>query len=330
MLTLNDLFTINLLEAPKFDAYILQYGFTESGREYEGDTVVHLFSGKRIINEPGKLITAINRLISKYELNGESMLGYQTDDFNEFLQIKQQVKKAGFFCYANDSTVSSGLLYQKEDMTIYTFIKDTAGAKLYGLRLKQKILPKAKSIRFAEDLLQFTSHEYLVYVFGEKNVKKDVYFFSENELVKCSVLFLNTNRQAVFLWKDGENNCTLLNLLIGGQQMLKSSMESNDFVAQNIWRLKNGMHAGMTLYELRMLNGQDFKFYSGNTDHTGTVLSDITGNVNFDQQGVILGCMNCRDPKFLSTAVMSAEEAISEQRILFVLSIVLTPINAAP
>jgi hypothetical protein len=138
-----------------------------------------------------------------------------------------------------------------------------------------------------------------------------VYFFSENELAKCSVLFLNTDRQVVFLWEDGDNNCTLSNLLIGGQQMLKSSLEHSNFIGQNSWHTKNGLHAGMTLYELRMLNGQDFKFYSGNSDQTGMVLPDKTGRVNFEQQGVILGCMNCRDPKFLSSSEMSAEEAHS-------------------
>ncbi|MEO6719745.1 MAG: hypothetical protein ABIN67_05225 [Ferruginibacter sp.] len=328
-LSLNDLFAITLLTPPKFDSYILEHGFVDAGKDYQGDTVVNLFNCRRIINEPGKLITTINKSLSRYNVTGESLITYQTEDFNEFLQIKQQVKSAGFLCYANDSIISSGVLYQKNDLSVYVFTMDSDSAKQYAFRVKRKMLPKVKSVRFAEDLLQFTSHEYLAYVFGEKNVKKDVYFFSENELAKCSVLFLNTDRQAVFLWEDGENNCTLSNLLIGGQQMLKSSLENNSFVSQNNWRLKNGMHAGMTLYELRMLNGQDFKFYSGNSDHTGMVLSDISGKVNFDQQGVILGCMNCRDSKFMTTSVMSAEEAIGEQRILFILSIILSPITAS-
>jgi len=41
--------------------------------------------------------------------------------------------------------------------------------------------------------------------FGEKNVKKDGYYFSEKELRKCSVLFANTSQQAVFIWEDQIN-----------------------------------------------------------------------------------------------------------------------------
>ena len=330
-LTLNDFLSITLTPATKPDNRLLDYGFVSRGRQYEGDTTVFSYSLRRIVSEPGKLTTITRKSISRYDIAGESSVLYKTNLPTEFAQIKDQAKRAGFICYTEtDSIIPSDLLYQKEDMTVHAFKTGGDDSMQYAFHIKRKLLPRLKNIRYAEDLLQFTSHEYLAYVFGEKNVKKDVYFFSENELAKCSVLFLNTDRQVVFLWEDGTNNCKLSNLLIGGQQMLKSSMEHNNFVGQNTWRLKNGMHAGMTLYELRMLNGQDFKFYSGNSDQIGMVLADNTGKINFEQQGVILGCMNCRDSKFLTTSVMSAEEALSEERILFVLSIILTPVQPRP
>ena len=308
----------------------MDYGFTHSGRVYESDTVVEKYSLHNVINEPGKLAIHVRKSISRFDLKNEATIIYQTTQLGDFLQINDQVKKAGFFCNIKDTAATTDRLFQKEDIAIFAFTINTSEIKEYGFRITKKELPKAKRVKYGDDLLQFDSHEHLAHVFGAKNVKKDIYFFSENELAKCSVLYLNTERQAVFIWEDGENNCKLSNLLLGGHQMLQSSLEDQRFVSQSSWYLKNGMRAGMTIYELRMLNGKDFNFYSGNSERTGMVYPDVSGRINFELQNVILGCMNCRDSKFLSASMMSAEEAISEQRILFILSIILSPIAASP
>ena len=85
-----------------------------------------------------------------------------------------------------------------------------------------------------------------------------IYFLSGNEIAKCSVLFLNTNRQVVFIWSDEENRCSISSLLFGGQLNLKSSMETGKYVAENNWMLKSGVRPGMSLLQLRILNENDF------------------------------------------------------------------------
>ena len=146
-LTLNDFLSITLLRATKFDNRLLEYGFVSSGRQYEGDTLMFLYSYRRIVSEPGKLTSIVRRSISRYDIQGESSLVYKTNLPTEFSQIKEQVKKAGFFCYAEtDSIIPPELLYQKEDMTVYAFKKESDDSMQYTFRIKRKLLPKLKNI----------------------------------------------------------------------------------------------------------------------------------------------------------------------------------------
>ncbi len=191
--------------------------------------------------------------------------------------------------------------------------------------MQKKILPNPKDVNYGDDLLVFNSHEYLSYYFGKGNVKNDIYFLSENEVARCSVLFLNTNRQVVYIWKDDVNKCTIDHLLFGGQQKLESLKQNDNFIAENNWILKSGIHAGMSLFELRRLNENDFKFYGGNSANSGLVLQDNAGKLNFKRENIYLGCMNCNDKNFSSAAIINADDAIADEKILFVLTIALNP-----
>jgi hypothetical protein len=145
----------------------------------------------------------------------------------------------------------------------------------------KKIFPVDKDLHFAEDLLQFTSHEYLVYYFGEKNVKKDIYYFAGNDIVTCSVLLINTKRQVIFIWKDGLNRRRIDNLLFGGQHKLKSQETNDKFIAENSWFQKNGVHAGMPLFELRTLNDKNIAFCGGYAPNPGLIFPESSGKVDF-------------------------------------------------
>jgi hypothetical protein len=171
-----------------------------------------------------------------------------------------------------------------------------------------------------------TSHEYLVYYFGEKNIKKDIYYFAGNDIVKCSVLFINTKRQVIFIWRDGLNRRKIDNVLIGGQYKLKSQQSYDKFTAENDWLLKSGVHAGMPIFELRTLNEKNFAFCGGDAPNPGLVFSESKGKVDFKNADVILGCMNCSDDKYLNTKIMYADKAMADGRILFVLTLVLYPV----
>ena len=107
---------------------------------------------------------------------------------DEFTESLSSLKENGFFCGNENDTVAA--LYQRKNVTVLaSLIKGAEGDTLYSLFFQQKELPLPETIQIAEDLQQFYSHEYLVSVFGEKHVIKDLYYFSEKEFSKCSVLF---------------------------------------------------------------------------------------------------------------------------------------------
>ena len=321
------LFSDNLLTAaslskPKMQNYLSKCGYAFAGTDQLDDTLLTKFAFHLSTNK--NTTDSASRHFFREDANGSFSITYQTSSLPEFIDLIAQFRNKGFFCYRSiDSLTVGPMLFQHNDVQVKTFIvKDSI--KSYGLRVQREALPEPKNLNYADDLLAFASHECLEYYFGKKNVKSDIYYFTENELTKCSVLFSNTSHQVVFIWQDEENRCTISHLLFGGQQRLESAKDNN-FIAENKWLFKSGIRAGMPLAGLRKLNGDDLKFYGGRSANSGSVLPDNTGRLDFKKEMVILGCMNCRDDKFLKSAIMNADEAIADDRILFVLSIILTP-----
>lgn len=317
----------------KFDAYISKKGFALIESSFQADTIARDFEyrswGKK--KEPDSPFIFVKRAITTFSTKEDFSFNYLTTSLTECQKLKGELKKEGFFCNAEkDSLTAPCLLFQSKDVTITLHSKVVDTLTEYSFLVRKQVLPKPKEIVFAEDLAVFNSHEYLRYYFGDKNVKKDIYYLSERQIGKCTVLFPNTNRQVVFLWADGVNDCRLSKMYIGGQLMAESSLEYDKNVAQNIWQLKSGIHAGMSLYSLRLLNDASFNFYGGNSSNTGMVFTDSTGKINFKSENIILGCMNCTDPKFLRQTVVNSDEAIGEERILFVHTIIFDPAKKAP
>lgn len=323
--SVGDLFRMISYPLSKFDNYLSRNGFAFRGKNVYHDTLLRIYDYRRTKNF--KNIDSISRSITRADIKDNSFIMYETASLAEFMSLKEKLKQAGLYSLQLDTGNNlSSLLYQNKDLSVRTFIKKEDSTSRYSFVFHKKIFPPAKDIYYANDLLTFTSHEYLVYYFGEKNVKKDIYFLSRDVLVKCSVLFLNTKRQVVFLWEDENNLCRIASLLFGGQQNLKSSIESGKYVEENSWALKSGVRPGMSLIELRMLNGNDFRFYGGNSANSGSVIPDNTGKLDFKKEEIILGCLNCRDNKFGSAKVVNADDSIIEGRILFVLSVILNPL----
>ena len=318
-----------LLDAPsvskqKFDGYISKKGFANIGASYQTDTIArqYTYTGGR----QKKTTDSVKREFTRFSTKEGFYFTYTTTSGDEYQKIKTELKKEGFFCnQEKDSLTARSLFYQSKDLTVTLSLNTVDSLTEYSFLVRKTILPKPKEIVYAEDLSVFNSHELLRYYFGEKNVKKDIYYLSEKEIGKCSILFPNTNRQVVFLWADDVNNCDLLNIFIGGQLMTESSLQYDKNIAENIWQLKSGIHAGMSLYSLRMLNDAAFNFYGGRSANTGLVLKDSTGKVNFKKENIILGCLNCNDSQFFKQSVLNSDDAIKDERILFVNTIILNP-----
>lgn len=306
------------------DNQLTDKGFFPSGKTVKKDTALRMYGFRPTKNN--KNTDSISRTITRADMPDGVLIRYETTSSPEFSSLKAQLKKEGFYCNHEAAADSlKPLLFQKKDLCARAYVKGEDSATRYFVQVQKKVFPKTKDIYYANDLLTFTSHEYLVYYFGEENVKKDLYFLAGNEIAKCSVLFLNTKRQVVFIWGDEENRCDISSLLLGGQLNLQSAVETGKYVAENNWMLKSGVRPGMSLLQLRMLNGNDFSFYGGNSVNSGAVLPENSGRLNFKKEEVILGCLNCNDEKFSTAKVVTADNLLEDGRILFVLSIIINP-----
>ncbi|MFT3680501.1 MAG: hypothetical protein QM791_09530 [Ferruginibacter sp.] len=322
----NNLLDMTNMPSVKFDAYAIKKNYLPSGITRFADTAFTLYKYSPVVKK-NKQTDSVVRRLSKAVFKEECYIVYQTSSYDEYVRIGEEMNTRGFYCNETaDSAVLPTLLYQKDDITVNKYFTEIDSLKYYCLKLYRKNFPDPGEISYADDLTAFTSHEYLQYYFGEPNVKKDMYYLSGEDMVRCSVLFSNSPRQVVFIWADEKNRTGIANMLFGGQQRLKSSVESSTaFVGESNWMLKSGVHAGMTLYELRRLNGSNFQFYGGNSANAGAVVPGNRGKINFKKEDIILGCVNCKDNQFYSSAVLDADEAIDDGRILFVLSVILNP-----
>ncbi len=292
------------------------------------DTSVKLYASyPRKVLHTKKAIEAVSRKFLIYNFDQTFKFTYQTNSKNEFNNIIKALKKKGFQCsYEMDSTLRpASYVYQFQDHTAEASIQKQDDTTWYTIAFDKKILPVDKELIFAEDLLQFTSHEQLVYYFGAKHVKKDVYFFGEKDIASCSVLLMNTDRQVIFVWSDGLNNRNINSLLIGGQHKLKSMTGTEKIITENKWSLKCGLRAGMPLYDLRSMNQKNISFCGGYAPNPGLVFPESTGKINFKNKDIILGCENCDDEQYLGTKSMNADKAMKEGRVFFVLTIILYP-----
>ncbi len=319
-LSLSTILETTDIQQKNFDKFLSKKGFAYVGNTYHKDTIIreYYYGGKE------KTTDSIRTSFKVYKTSSRIYFAYSTTAEAECGELKNKLRKEGFFCNAEQISLKSKLLmYQKNDVSVLISSKQVDTLTEYSFLVRKADLPDPEDIEFAEDLCVFDSHEYLRFYFGDRNVKKDIYYLSDNEIVKCSVLFPNTNRQAVFLWVDAVNDCGLSYIYIGGQLMTKSSLLYDKNVAENIWQLKSGIYAGMSIYSLRQLNDAAFNFNGGKSVKTGMVLTDSSGKLDFKKEHIFLGCMNCDDRDFLEQSVMNSDDAIMDKRILFVQTIVL-------
>lgn len=308
---------------PKFESFISSHNFFAVGNDYKGDTIIKEY--KYRTGKGGKR-DSIDRTLTYFSTREDFCFTFATLSADEGKRIIREFKKEGYFCNnEKDSLTAQSLLYQHNEFTVAVSKKPADTLTEYSFFVRKQPLPKPKEIKFAEDLAVFTSHEYLRFYFGEQNVKTDIYYLSDAKVGKCTVLFPNTARQAVFLWEDEMNNNGLAKIFIGGHLKTGSAVDYDQNIAENLWQLKSGVHPGMSLYTLRLLNDASFNFYGGNNAKTGMIFTDSTGKLNFKKENIILGCMNCADNNFLRQSVINSDEALGAERILFVHTIILEP-----
>ena len=318
---LKDLLGYTEYSVTKFDALIAKKSFK---RDYfspkESSTSYTYFQAKK--SKKGQAI----KTIAYQAIKERTFIGYQTSLLEESNAIKEQIRKAGFKHYAGKGNPEEKpLFFQKDNFTITTSIEIKDSTTLYTFWVERKLLPSARDAAFAEDLAHFSSHEYLVTAFGERNVVKDVFYYSEKETNKCSVLFPNSNREVIFIWDDEENYRTIDFMMVGTGLMTKKSSELQHSIEHNSWRSRQGIYSGMSLQELQDLNGSDLSFYSWHLDQAGMLAPRNSGQIDFKKIGVVLNCLNCYDRSLKAVSIVKSSEQLAEQRKIYVSTMIIIP-----
>lgn len=313
------------LSSKKFESYLSKNNFSPSGNRFQNDTVVNIYSFKKKRKKDDTL--QVKRIIEAFETKNDVSFTYITSLKHEYLESLDELKKEGFYCGNLNDTAA--LWFQKRNISVIAnTIKESSGDTVYSLSFQQKELPAPEKIQYADDLLQFYSHENLVSVFGETNVMKDVYFFSENDISKCSVLFPKTNRQAIFIWNDEMNLCKPSCVIVGGNTNNANAANYDGIILENLWTLKDGIYSGMSLRSLIKVNGSSFKFYGRNSHLPYMVVPESTGNLNFKKNMVVLGCLNPNSSQLLSNPMVNAIDVSSDDMGLYVFMMILVPPSA--
>jgi len=255
--------------------------------------------------------------------DNEYMLTYKTSSVEEYQKLKNDLVRAGYVCPKKADTAS--LLYQRWGTRIESSITMEDSTMWYELRASKKPLPKLRDIVAAEDLLQLDAQQYLEAVFGRENIKQDVFYYTENETNKCTVIFPNSDREAIFVWNDEENLKDIAFILIGGTLKPRQHLDNVNAVAPNSWHSRQGVYCGMTIREMQLINQQPIRFYNWRTESAGYLAPGNRGALDFNNLGVVFNCLNCGFTKVSSDEVLESANAIANDQRVFVNSLIILP-----
>ena len=319
--TVDNLIKLASLPSKDFDHFMNKNGYILSRSKLENNTMEADFKvkikRKRPYIGPARTIIVNLKDDSKY-------FTLHTSSLNEYIDGQQSLIKSGFFYdKQKDVTQDTSILFQRGNMLVQATALDLDGVKQYNFVLKLKKMPSA--VKFAEDLLQFDSHELLVSFFGEPNVKKDMYYFSEKELKKCSVLFSGTRYQVVFVWGDENNLNNLLYILVPHSLPTSGAEKKNPITGNNEWQFRNGIYPGMNLKELLRLNETDFNIYGNTSELAFMVKPDENGKIDFTKTAVMLSCNNCDDIRIFNQKEVSALAVARKDLPMYVSDVVIYP-----
>ena len=318
---IDELMKLADMPSKNIEHYMSKKGFVLFSRVSDSTTMNASFTpsikGNKKILDPNRSIDICIKDNSKY-------FTLHTSALNEFLDGEQTLIKSGFFYDTlKDIKKESSMLFQKANITIKTTTQIQDGAVVYSFNLKEKGIPS--SIKYAEDLLQFDSHEYLVSFFGEQNVKKDLYYLTDKDLKKCSILFSGTPRQAVFIWGDDVYLNDLLYILVTNSLPTEGAKKSYPASQNNEWQLKCGIYPGMGLRDLLKINETDFDIYGNKSELAFLVKPNEYGKIDFKKTAVMLSCHECFDNKIFNQKEVSALDVAKANIPLRVFDIAIYP-----
>lgn len=173
-LSLDDLLNLTMLSSKKTDHFLSKKGFSRSFASISPNKIVYTFQPKKKLKR--KKAPSDKSTIEKYQEGRIYSLVFRTTSDKEYGLLRDKLEKEGFTC---TDTTSTALSFRKNNATVLLDTLFDDSDTLYSFRVTKKKLPLLSQIKFANDLLQFDSHSDLVAVFGESNLQKDFYYFTE-------------------------------------------------------------------------------------------------------------------------------------------------------
>lgn len=317
--TIDDLVKVANIPSKNLLKFMGRNGFYQV-RNLEDTSLVASFEQKR---KRRNVDTVSERSVEFFQRRTSRCYSYNTNVKQEYLDGLATLKKNGFIFDTSRDAAQDGItLFQKKNVVIEALKKTIENVPEYTFTLEEKPIPDMRDIKYAEDLLQFSSHEFLASFFGGGNVKKDMYYFTQNELKKCSVLFGKSSRQVIFVWGDQQNLSDLEYILVTKVAPTVEAVSNGWDVAKNEWKLRNGLYPGMSLKDLVKLNESDFEIYGATSDLAFMVKPSEKGKIDFQQTGVMLNCMGCNEESVFRRTSLSAVSLVRQDFPVYVYDLV--------
>lgn len=308
------------LPIEKFDAFVAKKSYK---RDYQSPKETQAEYNYIYLKKKKRSDESTVFKLSYRDSNDIRMIGYQTSSLDEFNRIRQELHKEHWTCFDTTTDVSKPVMFQKKEWTVKTSVEIKDSTPFYSLLLSRDPFPKINDVVYAEDLLKFKSHEALVSFFGQRNVLRDDFHYTEKEVNKCSVLFPNSSREVVFIWDDEANYRNISFLIIGGDMLTKNTSDYRRGFYQSEWQSKQGVTVGMRLKELQDLNGTNINFYGYGTEQGGMLAPGNSGKIDFTKLGLVLSCMDCNQDKVYQASLVNSEKAVSDERKIYVSTMVI-------
>jgi hypothetical protein len=315
--SLRDITAMLDLNTPKLEAHLQKKGYRRTYTFTNGERPLLSF-----IRQEHKEKDTILRSFTLEAQAKYTGIEYETSSAEEYNELTEQLKQEGF---ASTQQRAEPTFFQKQNITIETGRRSSEDVQLYTLHIKKASLPHAKDVHFAEDLLGITSQQYLIQVFGKENVKEDVFYFSEKETNKCSVIFPNTRYEAIFVWNDEQNLKDISFIVIGGRLGAKEQTDGVNQVMHNGWASKQGIYCGMGLQEVQQLNKSAVRFYNWRTDQAGYTTKENKGVIDFNKIGIVFNCLNCNYVPVGNEKVVASQQALDAEQKVFVTTFLVLP-----
>ena len=315
----DDLLDLSRLPSKNLGKFMNRKGYVPM-RQPEDPSVLASFTPTR---KRKNTDTVSQRSIDLFQKKSSRFYCFKTNVKQEFLDGLEALKKDRFIYDSSRDPNKDGLImFQKRNLVVEADRNTIDDKTYYSFTLEEKAIPDMRDIKYAEDLLCFGSHEFLASFFGDINVKKDMYYFTENELKKCSVLFGKSSRQVIFVWGNQQNLCDLSYILVTKVAPTVEAVSQGWDVAKNEWKLSNGLYPGMSLKELLTLNESDFEIYGSQSEMAFMVKPDDRGKIDFKKTGVMLNCMGCNEENFFRKTSLSAAALLRNDFPVYVYDLV--------